>query len=83
MQVDKNSDLFSKFISNFFRKFQNCIADLFSNNALNYEALQGDKDGISSVRINRKFRLEFTAKNVMNEQIITVCKLLDISNHYK
>lgn len=30
----------------------NSITDLFRNNALNYEALQGDKKGISSVRIN-------------------------------
>lgn len=61
----------------------NCVTDLFCNNALNYEVLQGDKSGISSIRINRKYRLEFTVKDVMNEQIITVCKLLDISNHYK
>lgn len=61
----------------------NCVTDLFSHNALNYEALQGDKEGISSVRINRKYRLEFTVREVMNKQIITVCKLLDISNHYK
>lgn len=61
----------------------NCITDLFRNNALNYEALQGDKAGISSVRINRKYRLEFTVRDVLNEQVITVCRLLDISNHYK
>lgn len=61
----------------------NCITDLFRNHALNYEILQGDKAGISSVRINRKYRLEFTVREVMNEQIITVCRLLDISNHYK
>lgn len=61
----------------------NCITDLFNNNALSYEALQGNKQGISSVRINRKYRLEFAVREVMNEQIITVCKLLDISNHYK
>lgn len=35
----------------------NAITDLFRYNALNYEALQGDKNGISSVRINRKYRL--------------------------
>lgn len=61
----------------------NCVTDLFCNHALNYEMLQGDKAGVSSVRINRKYRLEFTVRDVMNEQIITVCKLLDISNHYK
>jgi hypothetical protein len=61
----------------------NCVTDLFRNNALNYEALQGDKFGMSSIRINRKYRLEFTVREVMTEQIITVCRLLDISNHYK
>lgn len=61
----------------------NRITDLFRNNALNYEALHGDKEGTSSVRINRKYRLEFTVREIMDEQIITVCRLLDISNHYK
>ena len=49
----------------------NCIADLFRFNSLNYEALQGDKEGISTVR------------EAMGEQIVTFCRLLDISNHYK
>ena len=61
----------------------NTVTDLFRNNALNYEVLQGDKQGVSSVRINRQYRLEFTVKDIMNEQIVTVCRLLDISNHYK
>lgn len=61
----------------------NCVTDLFHNHALNYEVLQGDKAGVSSVRINRKYRLEFTVRDVMNEQIITCCRLMDISNHYK
>lgn len=61
----------------------NTVTDLFRNNSLNYEVLKGDKKGISSVRINRQYRLEFTVRDVLNEQIITVCRLLDISNHYK
>ena len=61
----------------------NTITDLFRFNALNYEALHGDKEGISSVRVNRKYRLEFTVREEMGEQIITVCRLLEISNHYK
>ena len=56
---------------------------LYRLNSLNYEVLKGDKKGISSVRINRRYRLEFTVRDVVNEQIITVCRLLDISNHYK
>lgn len=56
---------------------------LYRLNSLKYEVLKGDKKGISSVRINRQYRLEFTVRDVVNEQIITVCRLLDISNHYK
>ena len=56
---------------------------LYRLNSLNFEVLKGDKKGISSVRINQQYRLEFTVRDVMNEQIITVCRLLDISNHYK
>ncbi len=56
---------------------------LYRLNSLNYEVLKGNKKGISSVRINRQYRLEFTVREVENEQIITVCRLLDISNHYK
>lgn len=61
----------------------NAITDLFQNKSLNYEVLIGDKKGISSVRINKQYRLEFTVRETMNEQIVTVCRLLDISNHYK
>ena len=56
---------------------------LYRLNSLNYEVLKGDKKGISSVRITRQYRLEITDRVVVNEQIITVCRLLDISNHYK
>lgn len=45
---------------------------LYRLNSLNYEVLEGDKKGISSVRINRQYRLEFTVRDVVNEQIITV-----------
>lgn len=45
--------------------------------------LQGDKKGISSVRVNKKYRLEFTVKEEGNEKIVTFCRLLEISNHYK
>lgn len=59
------------------------VEALYSFNSLNYEVLKGDKAGISSVRINHKYRLEFTVREVTGSQIISVCNLLDISNHYK
>lgn len=56
---------------------------LYQLHSLKYEVLQGDKRGISSVRINRKYRLEFTVREVLDEEIITICRLLEISNHYQ
>lgn len=59
------------------------IEVLYQLHSLNYEVLHGDKQGISSVRINRKYRLEFTVREVLDEEIITICRLLEISNHYQ
>jgi proteic killer suppression protein len=58
--------------------------ELFTYNALNYEKLKGDKKGLSSVRINNKYRLEFREIEVSGTtEIITICSLVEISNHYK
>ena len=64
-------------------KRANNVEQLYPIHSLNYEVLQGDKNGTSSVRINLQYRLEFTVREVLGEQIVTVCRLLDISNHYK
>lgn len=64
-------------------KRANNVEQLYPIRSLNYEVLQGDKKGVSSVRINRKYRLEFTVREAFNERIVTICRLLDISNHYK
>ncbi len=59
------------------------IEDLYRFNSLHFEALQGDKKGILSVRVNDKYRIEFTAKQVISEIVITICNIIDLSNHYK
>ncbi len=59
------------------------IEELFRINSLNYEVLSGDKKGIESVRVNDQYRLEFVSKTVVNETIITICNVLELSNHYK
>jgi proteic killer suppression protein len=61
------------------------IEDLFSIHSLNYEVLSGDKKGLSSVRINSQYRLEFTVtmEKETGEMTITVCTLIDITNHYR
>lgn len=74
------------------KKYVNCvrillrsrtIESLYQIKSLNYEVLTGDKRGISSIRIDLKYRLEFLVRNEGDEEIITICQLLDISNHYK
>lgn len=59
------------------------IEDLFRFNSLNYEMLTGDKRGIESVRVNDKYRLEFRTEKMMDETLLTICNVLELSNHYK
>jgi len=60
------------------------IEDLFLIKSLNYHKLEGDKKGLSSVRINDKYRLEFKEIcNPNNVFVVEVCSLTDITNHYK
>lgn len=59
------------------------IEELFALNSLHYEALKGDKAGISSIRVNDQYRIEFTVKQVSSETIVTVCNILELSNHYR
>ena len=59
------------------------VEQLFPLNSLNYKTLEGDKQGISSVRINDQYRLEFNIDQEGKEPIIVICILLDITNHYK
>jgi proteic killer suppression protein len=60
------------------------IEDLFPIKSLNYEKLKGDKKGLSSVRINDQYRLEFRETVNSNNSIeVELCSLTDITNHYK
>lgn len=61
----------------------NCVEDLFRYNALNYEKLKGDKAGLESVRVNDQYRIEFVSSQVERETVITICKIIELSNHYK
>ena len=74
------------------RKYQICIRyllgasdihSLFAVRSLNYEVLKGDKAGISSIRVNKQYRIEFTVTEQDSEPIVTICNVLELSNHYK
>ena len=57
--------------------------DLFLINSLNFEALQGDKEDRFSIRVNDKYRIEFTLSETIEEPILTICNIVELSNHYK
>ena len=64
-------------------KVQNNVNDLARLGSLHYEHLKGDKDGFSSVRVNDKYRIEFTEEAEGNQKIATICNITELSNHYK
>ncbi len=57
--------------------------DLFRLNSLNLEALKGKKAGRYSVRVNLQYRLEFTIRETEEEPIFTICRIVELSNHYE
>ncbi len=60
------------------------IEELFLFKSLNYEKLIGDKKGLESVRVNQQYRIEFYSRIEGEEpEIITICSIVELSNHYK
>ena len=61
----------------------NKIEDLFPLRSLNYEVLDGDLKGLESVRVNNKYRVLFKSEKIESEEIITICNIMELTNHYK
>ncbi len=61
----------------------NRIEDLFPFKSLHIEALHGDKEGRFSLRANDQYRIEFTVSETTEEPIVTICTIMELSNHYK
>ncbi len=60
------------------------IESLYTMNSLHYEKKKGDLKGIEAIRINSKYRLEFVSRVEGDEpDLITICSLTEISNHYQ
>lgn len=60
------------------------IVELFPIKSLNYEKLAGDKEGLESVRVNDQYRIEFIIRiEGQVSDIITICSITELSNHYK
>ena len=59
------------------------VMSLTQYNSLHYEKLNGDMAGLSSVRINDQYRIEFEEIITETETIASICNITDLSNHYK
>lgn len=60
------------------------IEELYPIKSLNYEKLRGNKLGLESVRVDSKYRIEFyTAIEGEEPESITICSIVELSNHYK
>lgn len=62
--------------------------DLYKYHSLHFEALVGSKKGFYSVRVNDKYRIEFTITQIESDDTaletkITICNIFELSNHYK
>ena len=66
-----------------FLKGSSSIEELWKIKSLRYEVLTGNKAGRSSVSVNMQYRVEFTVTKSDEEQILTVCNILELNNHYK
>ena len=69
-------------IINLMKKARNILV-LCQYNSLRYEKLKGDKAGLSSVRVNDQYRIEFEEQVKNGETVATICNITDLSNHYK
>ncbi len=56
--------------------------DLFRINALHFEALRGDKAGLFSIRVNNQYRIEFSLEDTEGKPVLTICNIVELSNHY-
>lgn len=59
------------------------VLGLVKYKALNYERLSGDKKGLSSVRVNDQYRIEFEEETEEGKTVATICNITELSNHYK
>ena len=57
------------------------VEELYLLNSLHYKVLTGDKAGISSIRVNDQYRIEFKVEK-SEDTVVTICNIIELSNHY-
>lgn len=91
-ETGKTTDKKYRFQPEVIKKYRLCvktlqnaekIEDLFVINSLNYQILKGNKQAVSSIRVNKQYRIEFVVTENEVEPILYVCSIIELSNHYK
>ena len=59
------------------------VMGLTEYGGLHYEHLHGDKEGLSSVKVNDQYRIEFREILEGDKTIAEMVSLTELSNHYK
>jgi proteic killer suppression protein len=59
------------------------IEQLYAINSLHYEKLHGDRDGLESIRVNNQYRIIFQTTREVSKTVVTICNIIELSNHYK
>ena len=59
------------------------VMGLTKYGGLHYEHLHGDKEGLSSVKVNDQYRIEFREILEGEKTIAEMVSLTELSNHYK
>jgi proteic killer suppression protein len=96
-ETGATSDKKHRFQPEIIRAYAKCVyrleeaiapEDLYKYQSLHFEALQGDKQGFFSVRVNRQYRVEFEVLQIVSheetvETQINICTIVELSNHYR
>lgn len=56
--------------------------ELFPIKSLHFVALHGDKKGLFSIKVNNQYRVEFSLDENLEQSILTICNIVELSNHY-
>jgi proteic killer suppression protein len=91
-ETGKTSDKKHRFQPEIIKAYAKCVyrmeeaavpEELYKYRSLRFETLKGDKKGLCSVRVNDKYRIEFTTKQVVSETVVIICNIIELSNHYE
>jgi proteic killer suppression protein len=85
-QTGKGTDKKHRFQLSVVRKFIRVIDIMIDQpdtvalkkfSGLNYEKLKGDKAGLSSVRVNDQYRIEFEERSSGEQSVATICSIVE------